>query len=79
MKNYKYESEVVMRIACCSCSLEGYTAEEALAEFAIRGSEYRGIPETNAREILRLLSLQEDRIITIKKYRFGTQYELAMK
>lgn len=78
MKNYKHETDILELIAYhAGYPPEGYTTEERIAECVIQSSRSRGVPEDKAREILCLLGLPEERVVTIKKYGYGTRHELA--
>lgn len=78
MKNYKNETDV-LRIICYSLggSVKGYSLEEYVSHQVIHFSRKRGLHESTAREILSTLGLPEDRIVTVRKHGFGTDYKLA--
>jgi predicted nucleotidyltransferase len=77
MKKYSDATIVLRIIAYSSGCFRDYSQEEYLSRVVIENSRRRGLSEQRSREILRTLGLPEDHIITVKKYGFGTYYELA--
>lgn len=78
MKNYHDENGVLKIIAYTNDFVEtGYSIEEQISQTVIQNSKSNNLSEPSARAILHTLGLPEDRIMTIKKYGFGTYYELA--
>ncbi len=77
MKKYHDETSVLKIIAYTGGSFQEYSNEEYISYRVIQDSKRKYISEPRAREILHTLGLPEDHIVTIKKYGFGTCYELA--
>lgn len=86
MNKYREETSVLEEIANILESWEGvkswihveeYSTEEYVSQRIIENSRSMNVSETRAREILHTLGLPEDHIMTIRKYRTGTYYEVA--